>query len=48
MFIEQYQRMEATEYSDEALGLLYDLMGEDVKSKKEFIFNNIDFSEVTE
>ena len=48
MFTEQYQRMEAMEYSDEALGLLYDLMGEDVKSKKEFIFNNIDFSEITE
>ena len=48
MFTEQYQRMEAMEYSDEALGLLYDLMGEDVKSKKDFIFNNIDFSEITE
>lgn len=48
MFTEQYQRMEAMEYSDEALGLLYDLMGEDVKLRKEFIFNNIDFSEITE
>lgn len=48
MFTEQYQRMEAMEYSDEALGLLYDLMGEDVKLRKDFIFNNIDFSEITE
>lgn len=48
MFTEQYQRMEAMEYSDDALGILYDLMGEDVRPKKEFIFNNIDFSEITE
>jgi len=48
MFTEQYQRMEAMEYSDDALGILYDLMGEDVKPRKEFIFNNIDFSEITE
>lgn len=48
MFTEQYQRMEAMEYSDDALGILYDLMGEDVTPRKNFIFNNIDFSEITE
>ena len=48
MFSQEYQRLEMMEYSDEAISMLYDLMGEDVQPKKEFIFNRIDFSEITE
>ena len=48
MFSPQYQRLDTMEYTDEALSLLYDLMGSAVEPRKEFIFNNIDFSEITE
>lgn len=48
MFTPEYQRMDVMEYSDDAMSLLYDLMGEDVGPRKDFIFNNIDFSEITE
>ena len=48
MFTPEYQRMDIMEYSDDAMSLLYDLMGEDVAPRKDFIFNNIDFSEITE
>lgn len=48
MFTPEYQRMDIMEYSDDAMSLLYDLMGEDVGPRKDFIFNNIDFSEITE
>lgn len=48
MFSPQYQRLDTMEYTDEALSLLYDLMGAAVEPRKEFIFNNIDFSEITE
>ena len=48
MFTPEYQRLDVMEYSDEALGLLYDLMGSEVEPRKDFIFNNIDFSEITE
>ena len=48
MFTPEYQRMDIMEYSDDAMSLLYDLMSEDVGPRKDFIFNNIDFSEITE
>ena len=48
MFTPEYQKMDVMEYSDDAMSLLYDLMGEDVAPRKDFIFNNIDFSEITE
>jgi Type IIA topoisomerase (DNA gyrase/topo II, topoisomerase IV), B subunit len=48
MFTEQYQRLEVLEYSEEAMTLLYDLMGEAVEPRKNFIMNNIDFSTVRE
>lgn len=48
MFSPQYQRLDTMEYTDEALSLLYDLMGAAVEPRKDFIFNNIDFSEITE
>jgi DNA gyrase/topoisomerase IV subunit B len=36
------------EYSEEAMGLLYSLMGEDVVPRREFIMTNVDFSEIRE
>lgn len=48
MFTEEYQRMDVMEYDPDAINLLIDLMGEDVKPRKEFIMNNIDFSKIRE
>ena len=43
-----YQRMDLLEPSEESISLLEDLMGEDVQPRRDFIFKNIDFSEVRE
>ena len=48
MFTPEHQRLEVMEYSDEAMTLLYDLMGEDVEPRKAFIMNHVDFSKITE
>lgn len=48
MFTPEYQRMDTMEYTEEAINLLYDLMGEDVEPRKDFIMKNIDFSEIRE
>jgi DNA gyrase/topoisomerase IV subunit B len=48
MFTEEYQRMEVMEYDDRAVDLLYDLMGEDVKPRRDFIMKQVDFSKVRE
>lgn len=48
MFNPAYQRLEIMEYSDDAMALLYALMGEDVAPRREFIMNNVDFSEIRE
>jgi DNA gyrase/topoisomerase IV subunit B len=48
MFDPNYQRMDVLEYSEEAMNLLYDLMGEDVEPRREFIMSNVDFSEIRE
>lgn len=48
MFTPEYQRLDVLEYTPEAFDLLYQLMGEDVGPRKEFIMNNIDFSEIRE
>ena len=48
MFSPEYQRMDVMEYSEDALNLLYELMGEDVEPRREFIMNNVDFSEIAE
>ena len=48
MFTNEYQHMDIMEYSDNAMELLFDLMGEDVQKRKEFIMENVDFSKVTE
>ena len=48
MFTPEYQRMDVMEWSDDAVDLLYDLMGEQVEPRKEFIMSKIDFSKVRE
>ena len=48
MFSEEYQRMDAMEYNEEAMDLLYALMGEEVSPRKDFIMNKIDFSTIRE
>lgn len=44
MFSEEWQHLEPIEYSEDGISILYSLMGEDVEPRKEFVFNNIDFS----
>ena len=48
MFTDEYQRMDKMEYTEEAISLLCDLMGENVEPRKDFIMKNIDFSEIRE
>ena len=48
MFTPEYQRLEVMEYSPEAFDLLYQLMGEDVEPRRNFIMKKIDFSKVRE
>ena len=48
MFSKEYQRMDAMEYDENAMDLLYELMGEEVAPRKEFIMSKIDFSEIRE
>ena len=48
MFTPEYQRMEVLNYSEEAADLLFNLMGEDVECRKEFIMEKIDFSKIRE
>lgn len=44
MFNEQWQHLEPIEYSDKGINTLLELMSEDVEPRKDFVFNNIDFS----
>ena len=48
MFNPEYQRLDVMEYSEEAMNLLYSLMGEDVTPRRDFIMSNVDFSEIRE
>lgn len=48
MFNPAYQRLEVMEYSEEAMNLLYALMGEDVSPRRDFIMENVDFTEIRE
>lgn len=48
MFTDEFQRMDVIVPSTEALELLEGLMGEDVEYKRQYIFENVDFSEVRE
>ena len=36
------------EWNEEAVDLLYELMGEDVEPRRKFIMKNVDFSKVRE
>lgn len=48
MFTPEFQRMDVMEWDEDAINLLYDLMGEDVEPRREFIFDKVDFSQITE
>ena len=48
MFSEEFQRMDVMEWDENAINLLCDLMGEDVEPRRDFIFKNVDFSEISE
>ena len=44
----EYQRMDVMEYTESAMQLLYELMGEDVAPRRDFIMSNVDFAEIRE
>ena len=48
MFTPEYQRLDVMEWDANAIDLLYELMGEEVEPRREFIMKNIDFSKVRE
>ncbi len=48
MFTENYQRLDILHPTENAIQLLYNLMGSDSSLRKEFIFNNVDFSQLRE
>lgn len=48
MFDPEFQRMDIMEYEESAMDLLYALMGEDVAPRREFIMENVDFTEIRE
>ena len=48
MFSPEYQRLETIEYSDEGIELLQQLMGKEVAPRTDYIFKNVDFSEIKE
>jgi DNA gyrase subunit B len=48
MFDTEHQRMDVMEYTEDAMQLLYELMGEDVAPRREFIMENVDFAEIRE
>lgn len=45
MFNPEWQKMEQIQYSEEGIQSLLDLMGSDVEPRKDFVFNNIDFTQ---
>ena len=48
MFTNEFQRMDVMEWNESAMDLLYDLMGEEVEPRKNFIMSKVDFSEIRE
>ena len=48
MFDPKYQRMDVIEYDEEAIDLLYSLMGSEVEPRRDFIMQNVDFSKIRE
>lgn len=48
MFTPEYQRLDVLQADEKSIKLLYDLMGENVEPRKEYIFSKIDFSQIRE
>lgn len=48
MFTDEYQRMDMLEPDRSAIDLLYNLMGESVEPRRDFIMKKVDFSKVRE
>lgn len=48
MFTSEFQRMDIMEWNESAMDLLYDLMGEEVEPRRNFIMNKVDFSNIRE
>ena len=48
MFDEANQRMEVIDWSSDGVALLCNLMGKEVAPRADFIFKNVDFSQVRE
>ena len=48
MFTEEYQRMDVLEHDEEAIDLLYSLMGVNVEPRRKFIMEKVDFSTIRE
>lgn len=48
MFTKEYQRLDVLKPDPESIVLLEDLMGSNIESRRNFIFNNIDFSIIHE
>ena len=48
MFTEEFQRIDTFVLTEESEKLLLELMGDEVAPRKEFIFENVDFSEIRE
>lgn len=48
MFSDEFQRMDRLEVDDTAIQFLEELMGIEVEPRKDFVFNEIDFSQIRE
>ena len=48
MFTKEYQKLDVLQADKKSIKLLYDLMGEDVAPRKEYVFSKIDFSQIRE
>lgn len=48
MFTDEFQRIDVLKPNKEAIDLLESLMGADVEPRTNFIFENVDFSEIRE
>ncbi len=48
MFTQEYQRIDVMEYNNKAVDLLYQLMGENVECRRNFIMEKVDFSKIRE
>ena len=48
MFTEEFQRIDTIVPDEQGIELLQSLMGEDVAPRRDYIFNNLDFTEIKE